>query len=352
MVAGHESRVYYGYSSLDGGLPAHAPIDSSHVVQMPYRSISDRTSQELKAWIHHRSISRVLAFDLPVRSDIAPLLRSAGVHRLVSYWGASISDVFPWYLRPLRRAQFHTTNARPDHFVFESEGMRERAVLGAGVPRDATSVVYLGVDTERFKPGGDPAYAHRTFGIPDDRKVVFFSGHMEPRKGVDVLIRAVGQLVNTGRSDLHLLLAGDHPEDRKRLSVIAEDCGVEGFLTFAGYRSDIAQIHGSVSLGVIASTGWDSFTMSAVELSASGVPLIVSDLPGLREAVEPDRTGVRVRPGDVTQLAHAIGALLDDPERRLRYSATSREFAVRTRSVEAQSRTIASILAPTPARLR
>lgn len=345
-ATGHESRVYYSYSSLELGLPMHANIDTNHAIETSYFAIGSDRARMLSSWVAERAITHALAFDLPIRSEIAPILRRAGVQRLVSYWGASISDVYPWYLRPMRRLQFYAARARPDHFVFESEGMRDRAVLGAGVPYSQTSVVYLGVDTEKFKPGRDSKYAHRVLGIPEDRRLVFFSGHMEPRKGVDVLIRAIGRMVETGRRDVHLLLAGDNPEDRTRLSQIAKDCGVEFYVTFAGYRSDVPSIHGSVDIGVIASTGWDSFTMSAVELSASGIPLVVSDLPGLREAVEPGVTGVRVRPGDVPDLARAISELLDDPERRSQYGRNARDLAVLTRSVESQSRAIASILVP------
>lgn len=346
LVTGCEDRVYYAYSSLESGLPTHAPIEPSHAIEARYFGIGVEHSGQLRSWVSERAITHALAFDLPVRSEIAPVLRAAGVRRLLSYWGASISDVYPRYLRPLRRLQFLTAGARPDHFIFESEGMRERAVLGAGVPESRTSVVYLGVDTDRFRPGGDFRYAYECFGIPLGRKIVFFSGHMEPRKGVDVLIRAIGQLIESGRSDVHLLLAGDHAEDRHRLSAVVAECGAASYVTFAGYRTDIQQIHGSVSIGVVASTGWDSYTMSAVELSASGVPLIVSDLPGLREAVEPDETGLRVPPGDTPALAQAIGGLLDDPERRARYSRTARELVVRTRSVAAQSHAIARILVP------
>lgn len=338
--------MFYAYSSLESGLPTHAAISASHATEARYFDIEPRRAEGLRRWVSERSITHALAFDLPIRSDIAPILKDAGVGRVVSYWGASISDIYPWYLRPLRRIQFLTAGARPNHFIFESEGMRERAVLGAGVPFSRTSVVYLGVNTEQFKPGGDSLHAYEAFGIPLDRKIVFFSGHMEPRKGVDVLIRAIGQLVEAGRRDVHLLLAGDSSEDRQRLSAVATECGADAYVTFAGYRTDIRQIHGSVSVGVVASTGWDSYTMSAVELSASGVPLVVSDLPGLREAVEPDETGLRVPPGDATALAHSIVALLDDPDRRARYSRRARELVVRTRSIVAQSHAIARIVSP------
>lgn len=326
-AAGPGGRVHYAYRSLDGGHPAHLGDANSDVTAVRYSDGETADGDAFSAWVAARHIDLVFAFDMPLSAPVLRAIHRGGCSRVIAYWGASISDVYPWYLRPIRRIQYHLARCRPVHFVFESGGMREGAVHGAGVPLGDTLVCRLGVNTETFAPNNaDRDYVFTQFGIPRDRHVVFFSGHMETRKGVDVLIRAIVELVEQqGRRDVHLLLLGNQPGDVDRLSPLFDRTAALEHISFGGYRTDIPRLHHGVAIGVIASTGWDSFTMSAVELGASGVPLIVSDLPGLREAVIPEVTGLLAPAGDASALARAISRVLDDATLRVRMGAAARE---------------------------
>ncbi len=338
-VAGEDGAVHYAYSDLAQGRPKHLENERADVIQVKYAA-SPVELRAFETWVRRRMITHVLAFDLPVDAPVTRTLRSAGVKRIVSYWGASISDTYPWFLRPLRRVQYLLTFSRPDHFVFESRGMRNRAILGAGIPARQTSVCNIGVDCDLFRPSVGSDYAHRQFDIPRHRHIVFFSGHMEERKGVHVLIDAFLSLPSSVRERLHLVLAGNTREDAQRLSLRFGDDKAAAQVTFAGYRNDIPLLQQSASIGVIASTGWDSFTVSAVEMAATGLPLVVSDLPGLQEAVIPGETGLRVPPGDTAALAAAISSLALDHLKRSQYGAAARERAVAQFSAERQIREV------------
>ena len=340
---GDDGHVHYGYRSLSKGRPLHLTDSSSEVLEVDYLA-PETTQNALAQWVRSRDISHVLAFDLPIRSTLVPALRQGGVARVVSYWGASISSVFPWYLRPLRRLQYHLAVQRPDTFIFESTGMQDGAVLGAGIPRCRTRVIRLGVDCAVFMPAAGSHYAHAQFGIPPERKIVFFSGHMEERKGVHILLAAIRDIVTQGYCGVHLLLAGNTAEDEVRLRPIISGTAADGHVTFAGYRSDIPAIQQSASLGVIASTGWDSFTMSAAELAACGVPLIVSDLPGLREAVVAGRTGMIVPAGNARALAQSIMELLNSDSSRSAMSLAARQRALSEFSKDRQIRQLSECL--------
>src|SRR5690606_12444484 len=69
------------------------------------------------------------------------------------------------------------------------------------------------------------------------------------------------------------------------------------------------EIFGSADIGAIASTGWDSFTMSAAEMAASELPLVVSRLQGLKETVDDGVTGYLFEPGNASELANHLVAL-------------------------------------------
>jgi glycosyltransferase involved in cell wall biosynthesis len=239
-----------------------------------------------------------------------------------------------------KRLQVLLTPGKPDHFIFESEAMRETAVRGRGIPRSRTSVCYLGVDVNRFRPSavGDD-YAHRAFGIPPERKIVYYSGHFEPRKGVAVILNAARELVaERGRRDVHFLLLGNRGEETERYLPLILQTSAEHHVTFGGYRNDVDRIIPTCYVATIASTGWESFTMSALETAASGLPLVASRLQGLAETVEDGVTGFLFPPGEHAALADRLETLLDDGSLRSRMSAASRERIVRGFSREHQVR--------------
>jgi glycosyltransferase involved in cell wall biosynthesis len=100
----------------------------------------------------------------------------------------------------------------------------------------------------------------------------------------------------------------------------------------------------SSSLGVIASTGWDSFTMSSVEMMSSGLPLIVSNLQGLAETIENGKNGYTITPGDYEGLRDCIKDLVGSDELRNSFSVASRRRAVDLFSKDIQVIEISKII--------
>ena len=107
-------------------------------------------------------------------------------------------------------------------------------------------------------------------------------------------------------------------------------------MTFGGYRDDVEKILPGCSIGVIASTGWDSFTMSSLEMSSSGLPLVVSNLQGLAETVDHGTTGFVFKPGDHYELADRILYLLENRQKLKDFSAKSRERVLKRFTKERQ----------------
>ena len=225
----------------------------------------------------------------------------------------------------LKRLDVLLARGGPDHYVFESRAMQRTAVEGRGIPEGRTSVAYLGVDTDLFRPADKPGFhAHDTFGIPRDRRLVCYSGHMEERKGVRILVSAVVDLVRRGVRDVHLLAMGNRGDEADVFNPLYRGTPAEGHITFGGYRRDVPELLRSGYVGAIASTGWDSFTVSSLEMAATGLPLLVSALPGLDETVEEGRTGYTFPVGDHVALADRIERLLRDPALRDAMSRASR----------------------------
>jgi len=279
--------------------------------------------QRLKAFLEERRVVGLLGLDLQVQDPLLPVLRAAGVQSVIAYWGAPMSGIqTPWTLLA-KQVEVRLRANGPDHFIFESEAMRALAVRGRGIAPERTAVIPTGIDVEQFaRPEGHGhGYLSRALGVPAGRKVIVYSGHFEARKGVQTLIAATKLLVEQhGRTDFHVLLAGNRGNDAVWLEEMLARSDARRFVTFAGYRHDLPCIFRDAYLGCIPSEGWDSFPMSSLEMQAAGLPVVVSSLQGVPETMVDGATGRVFPAGDARRLAAVLAQVLDDPADRQRMS--------------------------------
>ncbi|MBJ6749825.1 glycosyltransferase family 4 protein [Geomonas anaerohicana] len=334
QLTGDLSRVHVGYTSLDGGFPTYLPHSFGNVIKFDPSDVRDLGT--IHQYIKQNNIEIAFGFDQPVESMSYKVMKRAGVKLIIAYWGAPMSSINRGVKLMLKRLQVRLTRYKPDHYIFQSKAMADSAVFGRGISAENVSVIHNAVDTNVYKPDVHLwNYAYHRFKIPTDRKILFYSGHMEERKGVQVIIKCAKELVEArNRKDVHFLILGNVSGQEKRFESLYLGTKAEGFITFGGYRNDVSHIHSSCYAGVIASTGWDSFTMSSMEMASSGLPLVVSDLQGLKETVEPGSTGFLVTPGDHMALADKIEVLLDDKELRDRMGRAARQRVVESFSLE------------------
>jgi glycosyltransferase involved in cell wall biosynthesis len=304
------------------------------------------THKEVSALIKKQNITLVLAFDLGFPCPIISVLKKSGVKRIITYWGAGMSSINTGLKLKLKQLECLLTRNKPDVFIFESDAMRKTATHGRGLKASATDIVYLGVDVDKFTPHyNNDNYAYNTLNIPLNQKIVFYSGHMEERKGVRVIVQAAIELIdNLHVTDVHFVICGNKNNEALPYEVLLENKIAKNHVTFAGYRNDMAELMRGSHIGVIASTGWDSFTMSSVEMMASGLPLIVSNLQGLSETIEDHKNGFLITPGDFNDLAHKIQLLIANPELAVNFSVASRARATQMFSMENQIAKMADVI--------
>jgi phosphatidyl-myo-inositol dimannoside synthase len=181
------------------------------------------------------------------------------------------------------------------------------------------SVLYPGADVDAFRPDLPTADIRARHGLVGRTLVVCVS-RMVPRKGQDVLIRAMSRIRGMV-PDPALLLVGDGPY-RPKLERLASR-GPEGSVVFAGqvteedlpryYRAgDVFAMPCRDRFGGLEVEGWGNVF---IEAAACGRPVVVGDSGGAREALVPDATGLLVDGADDGAVAHAVGSLLSDPAR-------------------------------------
>jgi glycosyltransferase involved in cell wall biosynthesis len=345
-VEGDQSRIHFSYPELFSTQPLGLPDDFKNLVEARINLKSREEGAKLEAYVRNNRIQRVLAFDMGIQSGSLEYLRRGGVKWVASYWGAPMSSLNSGLKLLAKRVEVGLRRNKPDHFVFESEGMRETAVSGRGVPSKLTSVIRLGVDLDRFKPlNGSPPPLPEELHIPPDRFLVFYSGHFEPRKGVSVIIEAARYLVEElGEERFHFLLCGNIADEADPYLSTIRGTPTADHVTFAGYRSDLTQLMWNAQVGLVASTGWDSFPRSAIEMSACGLPLVVSDLQGLRETVIEGETGFTFPRGDSRALGQRLLALANQEGLRARFALAGRARAEKEFSISRQVNRLTKVL--------
>ncbi len=344
-LTGDYNKIHFAYTDLDAGRSISLPAEIINIIQFNSRSDNKNDHEFISEYIKSNDIKICFGFDLPVRRPAYKAMRRAGMQYLISYVGAPMSSLNAGITLLLKRMDTAFSFCQPDHYIFQSEGMRKTATHGRGIPLNKTSVVRSGADPEIFCPPNAPDfYAHEAFGIDKRRKIVFFSGNMEPRKGVDVIVQTAAELVNKlQRRDIHFLLVGNRWQQAEKLLECVRHTEAEKFITFGGYREDVPRLLKSCCLGMIASTGWDSYPMSAVEMASVGLPIILSDLPGLREAITP-QTGFRFPVGDFRVAAQNILTLIENPALRNEMGAAARRIVLSTQTVEHQAIALGGIV--------
>ncbi len=325
-LVGNADQVHFAYRTLKDGMTPGLASEVKHTLELRSSVREVSRLRAVEAYVREHNIQFLLGFDQPPRFPMYSAYRRGGVRHFVSYWGAPMSSVNRGPKLWLKSLDMLRRGPGPDHYIFQSDDMRRTATHGRGIPAHRTSVVRTGIDTVRYAPDlANANYPHRVFGIPENRKVVFFSGHMEERKGVHIVLKAAVHLVEQlGVRDAHFLILGNREGQEAKFDSLYRGTAAESHITFGGYRNDVPALLQGCSLGIIASTGWDSFPMSSLEMAATELPLIVSDLPGLRETITPE-TGVTFPTGDHVRAAELIQLLLSDDSRRGTMGKSGRE---------------------------
>lgn len=340
LAGGDPNRVHFAYPSLRNGMPQCLPARFGNVIEFDFQDTSPESIERVCTLAHEADISFALFFDLQPVHPVCLPLRRAGVHTIVSYWGAQISSLMPQWRLLLRRLQLRLSRSKVDGLIFESFAMARYATQGRGVLPSMIDVVPLGVDVERFSP--EPSsHAHEVLGIPPNRKIVFYAGHMEPRKGVHVLIEAALSLLDN-RDDFVVVICGNRPGEEDRFHELFPGLENRREIIFAGYRDDVPQILRGCYCGVIPSTGWDSFPRTMIEMAAAGLPVVASRLQGIPEGVLDGETGLLFEPGDVAGLVNRLARLLDDPAEARRLGERGRMRAATEFTLDTQHRRLLS----------
>lgn len=192
-----------------------------------------------------------------------------------------------------------------------------------GLDNQKITLIYNGVDTERYRPDIDGSSLRKKYRIPDG-PLVLYVGRMDPYKGVQYLLKAV-PIVLGDIPSAKFVIAGGSRFDQVRLPDITKSNRMREALIFTGYvpENDMPSLYATCDVFCYPST-WEGFGLTPAEAQASAKPVIAFDNCAIPEVVKSGETGILVRSKDHVALGKAIVKLLKDSELRQRMGQEGR----------------------------
>jgi glycosyltransferase involved in cell wall biosynthesis len=179
-------------------------------------------------------------------------------------------------------------------------------------PRGRIDVVPRGRNPNRLGAASHErrAAARRALGVADDDAIVLTVGRHEYQKGIDVLIRAM-PLVRRSVPNARLFVAGREGAQTQVLRKLAVAEGIVDSVVFLGARRDVPELLCAADVFVLASRH-EGFPGAVLEAMALETPIVVTDLPEIRECVD-STCAVLTDRESVPAFARAVERVIADP---------------------------------------
>lgn len=213
-----------------------------------------------------------------------------------------------------------------------SEAVLAELAEEPGMRRDQLVLIRNGVDTARFA-ACDRAKARQRLGLASEAFIMVIVANLIPYKGHGDLIDALAHVRSSLPSSWRLLCVGRDDGIGSVLEERAKQLGLGDNISWLGERNDVADMLAAADIGILCSHE-EGFSNAILEGMAAGLPMIVTDVGGNREAMTDGVTGLIVPSRAPQKLGEAIVTLANDPALRKAMSKASRERAVKRFSLE------------------
>ena len=277
---------------------------------------------------------------------MAPLARGAGARRVIA---STHGHEVGWSMLPVARTALRRIGEGTDVITYVSRYTRGRFAAAFGSDA-ALEHLPPGVDSDRFAPDEVARAELRARYRLGDRPVVVCVSRLVPRKGQDMLIRAM-PAIRQRVPGAALVIVGGGPY-RDALRRLAHSFGVAEHVVFTeGVPGDELPAHHALA-DVFAmpcrtrGAGLDVEGLGIVylEASATGVPVVAGRSGGAPETVRDGETGVVVDGWDVGAIAASVADLLADPDRAARMGAAGRRWVLDNWQWHTQAERLAGLL--------
>lgn len=247
-------------------------------------------------------------------------------YNIKTYLTAHGSDMFELYKKKsFMRNPIKKILVNADKVFVVSKALKDE-VLATGVKgiENKISLYWNSVDIDKFKETDEKEFK-KSLNL-DDKPIVMFVGNLIKRKNVETLLEAKKYTTE----DYALIIVGDGPLSDSLKEKVKND-GIRDVI-FTGSRNDVEKIIPSADILVLPSYS-ESFGLVLIEALACGVPVIGSNVGGIKEIITED-VGLLINPKDELTIADGIDKLLSDKELYSKLKSNARNRAIDFSEVE------------------
>lgn len=209
------------------------------------------------------------------------------------------------------------------HIIFQNQN--DITLLNKGQAENITLIPGSGVKLSEYPIRPEPK----------DQIVVSMAARLLIDKGVLEFVEAAKILRNKGLGYKFQLIGSPDPHNPRTIKQDdITDWEEEGIIEYLGYRKDIAELFGASSMVVLPSYYREGLPKVLIEAAACGRAVITTNLPGCRDAVIPDTTGILIPHENALALASEIEHLAEDHQKRAAMGKAGRKMAEERFSIE------------------
>lgn len=229
---------------------------------------------------------------------------------IVSVWGYDVL-LFP-YKSLLHKLIIKTSLERADLITATSQTLSDAVKKLTDLPSE---IIPFGVDKHFFWNDREYNKQNLVIGITKDLRPVY---------GIDVLIKSFAKLI-AKKYTLKLVIVGDGPL-KNQLVKLCQQLDIEKHVIFKNRvpHSKIIDLLMEIDIFAIPSYS-EGFGVAAIEAMASGIPVVGSNVGGLREVIDDGKTGILVKPGDVDDLKMALEYYIINTDARTKHGRAGRK---------------------------
>ncbi len=196
--------------------------------------------------------------------------------------------------------------------IVVSSKLVQKKLKSLGIAPERLSLIHNGVDLIRFSPSVKPYDLFQEYSFPPETTIIGYVAPSLCDRGARTLIEAARE-VTSNCSEIIFLIAGKHRK-RKGLEALVEKYGLSKNFIFSGFPEKLPDTLASLDLFILPAIEGDP-GLTILKAMACSVPVVTTDLSGVKEIIKNGVNGVVVPPDDPHALARAITEFMEDRRR-------------------------------------
>ena len=203
-----------------------------------------------------------------------------------------------------------------DRIICVCKSDYHKAIAAGVATLDRTSIVYNGIEIDKFSKRSNQQVARQIFGLNPTEFIFGNVGRLHEQKGHLFLLQAVAKMNNRAR----VTIVGDG-RLRDELVMLATKLKISDRISFLGARDDINEFLSAIDVFILPSL-WEGQPIALLEALAIGKPCIASDVDGIAEIITDGVNGYLVQPKDVEALAISMDWAVENPDLLAKFASS------------------------------